>query len=394
MKAILGLHKGYQKLQPWGWSPLSRKAWSLHEAASSAASFPDAWARQEPSEHSPTSPTCQTKTLRMLNKPRCSENTEHATYLPDLTAVLMSLSALLKPSAEPVNGGQAQSFNYNFLTNFRCFTLFLLYQSRWRWFVCSPQQQDLWPGHWHHNLVQNTSALECWASPAAKRMSPTGSHRRLQILPEGKVLLKHFYLILHNIGQVQRLLNDAHEGLSQHLCNKNVRHREQTVWPEGLDQQQLVHCLANGSWRHKSKAFINWDRRIIIYMTLQTHGLTRLLLFWPQIRYSQFWSVALNPHEELLEKQKMGTDTWDCSKQVVNLFIYYNRSNEQLSSPHQPELCSPSRWMLANDWVGPWPHSAHCSDLSLWAGMSQSGQSLYLAGSAGTLSHTTAHWED
>lgn len=64
----------------------------------------------------------------MLNKSRCSENTEDATYLPDLTAVLMSLSALLKPSAEPVNGGQAQSFNYNFLTNFRCFKLFLQYQ--------------------------------------------------------------------------------------------------------------------------------------------------------------------------------------------------------------------------------------------------------------------------
>lgn len=50
------------------------------------------------------------------NKSRCSENTEHATYLPDLTAVLMSLSALLKPSAEPVNSGKAQSFNYNSLT--------------------------------------------------------------------------------------------------------------------------------------------------------------------------------------------------------------------------------------------------------------------------------------
>lgn len=55
------------------------------------------------------------------NKSTCSENTERATYLPDLTAVLMSLSALLKPSAEPVNSGKAQSFNYNSLTKLEMF---------------------------------------------------------------------------------------------------------------------------------------------------------------------------------------------------------------------------------------------------------------------------------
>lgn len=33
----------------------------------------------------------------------------------------MSLSALLKPSAEPVNSGKARSFNYSFLTKLQMF---------------------------------------------------------------------------------------------------------------------------------------------------------------------------------------------------------------------------------------------------------------------------------
>lgn len=56
-----------------------------------------------------------------------------------------------------------------------------------------------------------------------------------------------YYLAIHNIGQVKRLLDYVHEGLSQHLRDKNVRHGKQAVWAEGLNQQQLVHCLANMS---------------------------------------------------------------------------------------------------------------------------------------------------
>lgn len=66
-------------------------------------------------------PPVRPQPLGCQYKSRCSENTPHATYLPDLTAVLMSLSALLKPSAEPVNGGQAQGFNYNSLTKLQMF---------------------------------------------------------------------------------------------------------------------------------------------------------------------------------------------------------------------------------------------------------------------------------
>lgn len=54
---------------PWGWSPLSRKAWSWHEAAWSGASFPAASAIQGPGGHSPTSPTCRTKTFRITVQP-------------------------------------------------------------------------------------------------------------------------------------------------------------------------------------------------------------------------------------------------------------------------------------------------------------------------------------
>lgn len=104
----------------WGWSPLSGRAWSWHEAAWSEASFPDALAIREPGGRSPTSPTCQPETFRtpvQQNKVYLLRNyTENTSYLPDLTAVLMSLSALLKPSAEPVTSVEAQIFNNNIPT--------------------------------------------------------------------------------------------------------------------------------------------------------------------------------------------------------------------------------------------------------------------------------------
>ena len=66
-------------------------------------------------------------------------------------------------------------------------------------------------------------------------------------------LLYEVYLVVHNVGQVQRLLDDGHEGLPQHLGDKDVRHGEQAVGTEGLDQQQLVDRLANGSWAESSR---------------------------------------------------------------------------------------------------------------------------------------------
>lgn len=68
-------------------------------------------------------------------KSTCSENIhlKNITHLPDLTAVLMSLSALLKPSAEPVNSIQTQTFINNILT--KCLDLIL--------FVC--QEYELIP---------------------------------------------------------------------------------------------------------------------------------------------------------------------------------------------------------------------------------------------------------
>ena len=55
------------------------------------------------------------------------------------------------------------------------------------------------------------------------------------------------YLHIHDVAQVQRLLDDVHEGLPQHLAHENVGHGQETVGAERLDQQQLVHRLANHS---------------------------------------------------------------------------------------------------------------------------------------------------
>lgn len=60
-----------------------------------------------------------------------------------------------------------------------------------------------------------------------------------------KLLFTH--LTVHDVGQVKGLLNDGHEALSQDLGHKDVAHRQQTVRPECLNQQQLVHSLANRS---------------------------------------------------------------------------------------------------------------------------------------------------
>lgn len=98
-----------------------------------------------------------------------------------------------------------------------------------------------------HRTHQDWSAGLHLQPKECQQQDHTDDCKRFQRGKTVKVLVKYFYLILHNIGQVKRLLNDAHEGLSQHLCNKNVRHCKHTVWTEGLDQQQLVHCLANGS---------------------------------------------------------------------------------------------------------------------------------------------------
>lgn len=114
-----------------------------------------------------------------IKKQEQQQQKPNITHLPDLTAVLMSLSALLKPSAEPVSSEQTQTSitkrqTWSHLC-VRSISRLLSYQLRWRWFVCSAQQQDLWPGRWHHNLVQNTWGLECWASPTQRTMSATGS---------------------------------------------------------------------------------------------------------------------------------------------------------------------------------------------------------------------------
>lgn len=55
------------------------------------------------------------------------------------------------------------------------------------------------------------------------------------------------HLCAHNVGQVERLLHDGHEGLPQVRGHKHVSHGQQTIRPESLNQEQAVNGLSDGS---------------------------------------------------------------------------------------------------------------------------------------------------
>lgn len=55
------------------------------------------------------------------------------------------------------------------------------------------------------------------------------------------------HLAIHNIGQIKRLFNDGHEVFSHDFRHKDVRHGQQTIGSERLDQQQLMNRLTDGS---------------------------------------------------------------------------------------------------------------------------------------------------
>lgn len=55
------------------------------------------------------------------------------------------------------------------------------------------------------------------------------------------------HLCVHDVGQVQRLLHDGHEGLPEVGGHKHVGHGQQAVGAEGLDQEQAVDGLPDGS---------------------------------------------------------------------------------------------------------------------------------------------------
>lgn len=108
-------------------------------------------------------------------------------------------------------------------------------------------------------------------------------------------------------GCSMMLMKDSPRTLATKMCDIASRRSGRkawinnswcTAWPMGADHIKAKHSYT--------------DKRIIIHTTLHTHLLTGLLFFWPQIRYSQLRSVALYPHEELLEKQ---------SKLLICLYI-------------------------------------------------------------------------
>ena len=56
------------------------------------------------------------------------------------------------------------------------------------------------------------------------------------------------HLRVHDVGQVERLLHDGHEGLSEVGGHEHVCHGQQAVRAESLDQEQAVDGLPDGSW--------------------------------------------------------------------------------------------------------------------------------------------------
>lgn len=54
------------------------------------------------------------------------------------------------------------------------------------------------------------------------------------------------HLCVYNVGQVERLLHDGHEGLPEVCGDKHVGHGQQAVGPEGLNQEQPVDGLPDG----------------------------------------------------------------------------------------------------------------------------------------------------
>lgn len=59
------------------------------------------------------------------------------------------------------------------------------------------------------------------------------------------------YLSVHDVGQVERLLHNGHEGLPQVCGHKHVGHGQQAVGAEGLDQEQAVDGLPDGCCRRQ-----------------------------------------------------------------------------------------------------------------------------------------------
>lgn len=135
---------------------------------------------------------------------------------------------------------------YSFLTNRDWGDLFVLLSSK-----ISDQAAGIIT--WHRTHKHWSAGLHLQIEECQRQVQ---QHWQQQMPLESKSIegILVYYLAIHNISQVKRLLDDAHEGLSQHLWDKNVRHGKQTVRAEGLNQQQLVHCLANGSWTGKSRA--------------------------------------------------------------------------------------------------------------------------------------------
>ena len=78
---------------------------------------------------------------------------------------------------------------------------------------------------------------------------PLGAHADGQLSARGAGA----HLCVHDVGQVEWLLHDGHEGLPEVGGHKHVRHGQHAVGAEGLDQEQAVDGLPDGSWNEAGR---------------------------------------------------------------------------------------------------------------------------------------------
>lgn len=146
---------------------------------------------------------------------------KNLTHLPDLTAVLMSFSALLKPSAEPVDVAETPVQRHHPVPNSRL----LLFIADACSFLTNRDGGDLLVflsgkiSDEAAGVVSRHRTHEHWSAGLdlqgkAGHRGFENAHRHTRDKNVSKVIL---YLAVHNVTQVKRLLDNVHEGFSECL---------------------------------------------------------------------------------------------------------------------------------------------------------------------------------
>ena len=199
-----------------------------------------------------------------------SQSKTKPAYLPDFTAVFIALSAWLKPSAEPGNKQlKAQQADLDARAPHRevlgrerggegtdrpplpmAMDVICVFCSAARSSTCPLAS---YPGTEH--MRTGVFGLTCRPGSRASvrgrltNSAPVGGEGPVGACADGQLRARgaSAHLRVHDVGQVEWLLHDGHEGLSEVGGHEHVCHGQQAVRAEGLDQEQAVDGLPDGS---------------------------------------------------------------------------------------------------------------------------------------------------